>query len=84
MLYASCKASFVSALSNFEIKSENLLSLEVDGPSEVSEESLYLSIHPETVQPKKVSHSFFLLSSTIWWEIIFDVKSESNRFHFFI
>ena len=54
MLYASCKAAFTSALSNFNLKSDELLSIEVDGPDEVSEESLVSQIHPEVVETKKV------------------------------
>ena len=54
MLYASCKASFVTALSNFNIKTDDLLSIEIDGPSEVSEEALCTAIHPDTVEVKKV------------------------------
>lgn len=58
MLYASCKASFVTALSNFNLKSDDLLSIEIDGPSEVSEDALCSHIHPEAVEAKKVSFIF--------------------------
>ena len=54
MLYASCKASFVSALGNFGIQVENMLSIEIDGPSEVSQQALISHIHPQ-VEAKKVT-----------------------------
>ena len=59
MLYASCKASFVSALGNFGIQNENLLSIEIDGPSEVSQQALISHIHPQT-EVKKVIFFLFL------------------------
>lgn len=54
MLYASCKASFVAALSNFGLKSDEFLSIEIDGPSEVSEEALISQLHPDLTPTKKV------------------------------
>ena len=54
MLYASCKSSFVSGLSSFGIGTDALLSIEIDTPVEVSPESLYKDIHPETIPVKKV------------------------------
>ena len=54
MLYASCKSSFVSGLSSFGIANDALLSIEIDTPVEVSPESLYKDIHPETIPVKKV------------------------------
>jgi len=53
MLYASCKASFVAALSNFGLKSDEFLSIEIDGPSEVSEEALISQLHPDLSPTKK-------------------------------
>lgn len=53
MLYASCKSSFVSGLSSFGIANDALLSIEIDTPVEVSPESLYKDIHPETIPVKK-------------------------------
>ena len=58
MLYASCKASFVSALGNFGIPVENLLSIEIDGPSEVSQQALISHLHPQT-EVKKVFYVYF-------------------------
>ncbi|CAG5107167.1 Oidioi.mRNA.OKI2018_I69.chr1.g3185.t1.cds [Oikopleura dioica] len=55
MLYASCKASFVSALGNFGIPVENLLSIEIDGPSEVSQQALISHLHPQTEVKKAFS-----------------------------
>jgi len=55
MLYASCKASFVSALGNFGIQVENLLSIEIDGPSEVSQQALISHIHPQAEVKKGFS-----------------------------
>ena len=54
MLYASCKSSFVSGLSSFGIGTDALLSIEIDTPVEVSPDSLYKDIHPETIPVKKV------------------------------
>lgn len=47
MLYASCKSAFVGGMSNFGI--EDMLSIEIDSPSEVDHQSLYRQIHPETI-----------------------------------
>jgi len=63
MLYASCKASFVSALGNF-IQNENLLSIEIDGPSEVSQQALISHIHPQAEVKKVISWPLLFLSST--------------------
>jgi len=53
MLYASCKSSFVSGLGSFGIKDDQLLSIEIDSPLEVSPDALYKDIHPETIPVKK-------------------------------
>lgn len=55
MLYASCKSSFVSGLGSFGIKDDQLLSIEIDSPLEVSPDALYKDIHPETIPVKKVT-----------------------------
>ena len=80
MLYASCKAAFTSALSNFNLKSDDLLSIEVDGPGEVSEEALVSQIHPEVVETKKVTAltvTLFSLTDNIcvWSSIAFSPRT---------
>lgn len=54
MLYASCKSSFVNGLGSFGIKTDQMLSIEIDSPVEVSPDALYKDIHPETIPVKKV------------------------------
>merc|ERR1711990_946068 len=53
MLYASCKSSFVNGLGSFGIKTEQMLSIEIDSPVEVAPDALYKDIHPETIPVKK-------------------------------
>jgi hypothetical protein len=65
MLYATCKASFVSALGNFGIQVENLLSIEIDGPSEVSQQALISHIHPQTEVKKVTILQFLFVSSSV-------------------